>query len=344
MVIDLSAAGMLCPVGFSVSTACAAMRAGIANFGELPYWDRDNLPVVGATIPNLSLDLQFGPRLIEMLTLTLRDGLRGAPKSAWGNVPLLIGVAEPGRPGGGGEAHQGMIDQVQERLGIDFHPNFSVVIAKGHTAGFECLRTARGLLESSDVSGCLVCGVDSYINASSLFWLDQHWRLKREGHTDGVIPGEAAAMVYVRRADSLGPEARVKVAGLGFGTEKVSVFSEEPLLGQGLAIAGKQALAEAGWGFHELDFRLSDVTGENYGFREHALAEARLARIVRSESQPLWHPADAIGDTGAAAGVIHLATAAMAMLSGYAPGRRVGCFTSSVIGDRAVAALQYSEV
>jgi 3-oxoacyl-[acyl-carrier-protein] synthase-1 len=151
-------------------------------------------------------------------------------------------------------------------------------------------------------------------------------------------------MVYVRRADRLGSEARVNVAGLGFGKEKVSVLSEEPLLGQGLAIAGKQALAEAGWGFHELDFRISDVTGENYGFREHALAEARLARIVRSESQPLWHPADAIGDTGAAVGVIHLLTAATAMSLGYAPGRRAGCFTSSVVGDRAVAALQYSEV
>ena len=33
----LSAGGMVCPVGLSTAAACAALRAGIATFGELPY-------------------------------------------------------------------------------------------------------------------------------------------------------------------------------------------------------------------------------------------------------------------------------------------------------------------
>ena len=82
------------------------------------------------------------------------------------------------------------------------------------------------------------------------------------------------------------------------------------------------------------------MTGEDYGFREHTLAEGRLARVVRSESQPLWHAADSIGDTGAAAGVVQLVMAAASWTHGYAPGERAACFASAVPGERAVALLR----
>ena len=118
------------------------------------------------------------------------------------------------------------------------------------------------------------------------------------------------------------------------------MLTEEPLLGLGLADAGRQALKEAGWGFHELEFRLSDVSGESYGFREHALAHARLMRVVRLKDHPLWHAADSIGDIGAAAGVVQLIMASTAWAKGYAPGDRAACFTSAVPGERAVAMLR----
>src|SRR5262249_36695421 len=126
--------------------------------------------------------------------------------------------------------------------------------------------------------------------------------------------------------EAAAPAAPARVVGLGFGHEPSGVLSEEPLLGRGLADAGRQALAEAGWGFHELEFRLADLTGESYGFREHALAHARLMRVVRLEDHPLWHPAESIGDTGAAAGVVLLVLAAVAFAKGYAPGDRAACF------------------
>ena len=338
----LGVAGMVCSVGFNAAAACAAIRAGVANFDPLPYWDRKNSRVIGAAVPGLGQDFQFGSRLTELLALAVDDCLGKGFTATPDKIPLLVGLAEPERPGGGGWGVQGVIAQVQKRLGIKFHPSLSAVIPKGHTAAFEALRGAREIMESTDVPGCLVCGVDSYINASSLFWLDQHWRLKRDGHTDGTIPGEAAAVIYVQRDRPSKAETIGQVISLGFGNEKASVLSDEPLQGRGLAEAGRKALGEAGLGFHEFDFRISDVTGENYGFREHALTIARLARVVRSESQPLWHVADSIGDTGAAAGVIQLVMAAAAWAKGYAPGRHVACFTSSVLGARAVAALQSS--
>jgi 3-oxoacyl-[acyl-carrier-protein] synthase-1 len=131
----------------------------------------------------------------------------------------------------------------------------------------------------------------------------------------------------------------VQVIGLGFGQEKATVSSEEPLLGLGLAEAARAALAEAGLQLHDTDFRLSDATGEAYGFKEQALAVARLHRVWKAEF-PHWHCADSIGDAGAAAGVCQLVIASQAFRRGYAFGDRAICFTSATSEDRAVAVLQ----
>jgi 3-oxoacyl-[acyl-carrier-protein] synthase-1 len=338
----LSASGMVCPVGLGVSAACAAMRAGIAKFDELPYWDGKGLPVIGAAVPGLDPDLRFGPRLVELLTMSLRDCLSEMRSLPLRSIPLLVGLAEPDRPGGAPALPATVIREVESRLKVSFHPTFSAVVPRGHTSAFEALRMARDMFQSTAVPGCLVCGVDSYLNASSLYWLDQSWRLKREGHTDGVIPGEAAAAIYVSRQAPEKAEGAVGVTGLGFARETATVLSEEPLRALGMSEACRQALAEAGCSFHQIEFRISDATGENHGFRELALAEGRLARVVRKEPQPVWHAADSIGDTGAAAGFVQLVTAKAAWAKDYAPGDRALCFGSSVPGDRAAAVLEFN--
>jgi len=112
------------------------------------------------------------------------------------------------------------------------------------------------------------------------------------------------------------------------------------LLGVGMTEATRQALSEAQLGFHEIDWRLSDVTGELYGFKELPLAEARLMKVVRKQAQPLWHWSEAIGDSGSAAGVVQLVAADTAFRKDYAPGERMICLTGSVPGDRAAVILR----
>jgi 3-oxoacyl-[acyl-carrier-protein] synthase-1 len=332
----VGAVGMVCPIGLTGGAGCAALRAGISRLQELPYWDCQGAPVVGAIVSGLS-DCHLDARLIELLAGALRDCLSLHPQGSWLDVPVIVAAPEPTRPGGGPRFASQVLPAVQRALGVEFHPTLSRVLPRGRAAGFEGLHAARDLLASRRVPACLVCGADSYINASSLHWLDNNSILKREGHMDGIIPGEAAAAVLV---DSLrSAKSRVQVVGLGLGREKATLLGEEPLLGRGLAEAAKAALREAGWGYHEIDLRLSDVAGDTYGFREHTLAEARLVSRVRKEPQPLWHAAECIGDTGAAAGLVQLAWVTAAMQRGYAPGPRALCFTSSLGEERAVAAV-----
>src|SRR5437016_14574140 len=106
-------------------------------------------------------------------------------------------------------------------------------------------------------------------------------------------------------------------------------MSEEPFLGLGLAEATRLALAEAAQPLHQMDFRLSDVTGESYGFKEQALLLSRVMRGRRAEF-PIWHCSDAIGDTGAAAGVCHRVRAFEAFVKCYAPVDRAVSIVSSL--------------
>ncbi len=335
----IAATGMICSVGLSAAAACAAMRANVAGFAELPYLDNDGRPIIGAAVRELDPDLKRGPRLLAMLALALTDCLGKRPGQTWDRIPLLLGLSEPGRPGGVAEADAPLLKQLQDSLKTRFHPTLSRTIRQGHVAGFEGLRLARDLLRGGTVGACLVAGVDSYVNARSLLWLDKEIRLKTEENSNGVIPGEAAAVVLVQHAAPPASAVSVEVLGLGFAKEKATVLADEPLIGLGLTAAVRAALAEAKVALHELDFRLSDVTGESYGFKEQVLMIARLMRASR-ETFPLWHCGDSIGDTGAAAGVCALVRAFEAFAKGYAPGERaLGC-CSSVPGERAAVVLQ----
>ncbi len=328
----------MCPVGLHAAAACAAMRAGIAGFGDLPYLDNSGEPIVGAVVPGLVPHLNREERLLTLLEGALRDCLKSAALNETSSIPLLVGLSESGRPGGGDHLASDLILHMQNRLQLRFHPTLSRCLARGHTAGFELLKDARELLADPNVPGCLVAGVDSYMNARTLNWLSHLGRLKTDGNSDGVIPGEAAAVALIRPSSASGIAGATQFCGLGFAQENAGVLSQEPLLGLGLAAALRTALQEAGLQMNQIGFRLLDVTGESYGFKEQSLALSRVLRQGPSQL-PMWHCADSVGDVGAAAGVCQWIVADYAFRKNYAPGTSAMCTASALPGERAAAVL-----
>lgn len=329
--------GMVCAVGANAESSCAAMRAGVDGFQELPYVDNSGEPIIGAFVPDLDFSLKREQRLLELLCLSLQDCMSKCSGQVWGNVPLIVCLADSAQPTTISGLQEHMISDVQKSLEVKFNRGHSQTVCTGHTGGIRAMQIARQIFDSG-MDYCLVCGVDSLVNARTLHWLNQSWRLKTFENSDGAIPGEAAAAVLLRRTASDSGDD-VKVSGLGFGVEQVNVLSEEPLLGLGLADAARAALADAKLEMHEIDFRIADVTGESYGFKEQELALQRVMLKVR-ESLPLWHCSDTIGDTGAASAICQLVSSYYAFTKSYAPGHRSVQFASSVNGDRAVAVVE----
>ena len=72
---------------------------------------------------------------------------------------------------------------------------------------------------------------------------------------------------------------------------------------------------------HDTHYRVSSVSGENYFFKETALSITRALKQKVPEHQ-LLHPADSIGEVGAAIGGAMVVMDYYALLKGYAPGTR----------------------
>ena len=101
--------------------------------------------------------------------------------------------------------------------------------------------------------------------------------------------------------------------------EPAPIGSDMPLRAEGLVQAIREALAEAELSIGDCDHRIADINGEQYAFKEAALAVARLLRS-RKVKFSIWHPADCIGEIGAAALPTLLSTLFYGARNDYLPG------------------------
>ena len=126
--------------------------------------------------------------------------------------------------------------------------------------------------------------------------------------------------------------------GLGFGTENATQNSEKPLRADGLVEAVKSALADAGCAMSDVDYRITDISGSQYQFKEASLAVLRTLR-ERKEEFNIWHPADCIGEVGSAIGGIMLCVVLVAHRKLYKQGDKVLCHMGNYDGKRAALIL-----
>jgi len=90
-----------------------------------------------------------------------------------------------------------------------------------------------------------------------------------------------------------------------------------------------------------MSWRIADLSGEQYYFKEAALALQKTLRR-RQEAMDLWHPAECIGETGSAIGPAMLGVAAAACHKQYAPGPQILLHTANDAGERAAIVARYS--
>jgi 3-oxoacyl-[acyl-carrier-protein] synthase I len=313
---------MVTGVGWSAKSSCAAIRVGITGFVETKFmYD-------GEFIQGCSVDFEIPYRgrrkLLEMAAIAVEDATASlvADGSASVRLPLLLCLSEPDRPGRFSGLDQTLIHDISERTGQRFHEE-SCVIAEGRTSGVQALSRARKIMDHNpQIRRVIVCGVDTLLVTSTLNHYYAQRRLLTADNSDGFIPGEAACAVVLGSSTDKS-EPFIGVTGLGFGEEPVTIGSEEPLRADGLVAAIKNAMNDARVTFPQLAYRLTDNSGEQYGYKEAALAIARTVRPIKPEFE-IQHPADCIGEVGAATVPALLATSNIAELKGYAPGRFMG--------------------
>ena len=326
------ACGMTTAIGLDAPSSCAALRARLDRFAETRFISRDGVWITGAEVP-LQTPWRGLARHVHLLVGPIRECLAWA-NAAPDEIPFFLCVAEPERAG--------RVDGLNDRLGVElqreldcgFHPA-SEVLAYGPVGGTVALDQARQLIASGTAPAAIVAGVDSLLTAGTLRAYDRNNRLLTEANSDGFIAGEAGAALLV------GPAERnaLTLLGIGYGVEAATLDSGEPLRADGLTMAMRGALTAAGLEFEQIDYRIGDLSGEHYYFKEAVLAKTRLLRGPR-DVQELWHPTDGFGYTGAAAIPLMLGVSLTAGREGYAPGPIVLAQAANDDGQRAVMVLR----
>ncbi|MCG6657499.1 hypothetical protein HOP52_06930 [Halomonas campisalis] len=333
--------GMVTGVGLTAPAACAAIRCAIDNFQETRFMDAGGEWLLGCDVP-LEQPWRGRAKLVKMLAMALQECLDEVAGLDPAVTPLLLGVAEATRPGRLDGLDDALLTEVETELGRRFHPQ-SRLIAGGRIAVAAGLWRARELLVSREVDRVMVAGVDGLLSGPTLAAYEARDRLLSSQNSNGFIPGEAAAALVVELARP-SETPQLLCLGLGFGTETAHVEAEEqPLRADGLVAAIRAALAEVGTTLAATDFRIVDVSGEQYGFKEATLALSRLLRERKAEYD-IWHPADCIGEVGAAIGGVVLAVARAAVTKAYAPGNNVLAHFGNDDGRRAAVILSYQPV
>jgi 3-oxoacyl-[acyl-carrier-protein] synthase-1 len=192
----------------------------------------------------------------------------------------------------------------------------------GRPSGLVALDEALGLLERREAPAVLVGAVDSHLDLELVEGLDREGRLRTGAPSDGFVPGEGAAFLLLSPAvgDTAAPPV-VRVDGIGRGRESGHLYSREPYRGEGLTAAfralfdglPRQAAAR------RVALVYTGFNGESFWAKEWGVARIRFAEHF-SESARIEHPADCMGDPGAAMGLVNLAIAATALARGVRDG------------------------
>jgi 3-oxoacyl-[acyl-carrier-protein] synthase I len=329
--------GMVTGVGLSAPASCAAIRCGINNFEETRFMAGSRNWIVGSEVV-METPWRGLAKLTNMAATAIRDCLKAlpAPPRPESPLPVILCIAEEERPGRLRGLGGPLLFDLEQELGMKFHPESSV-IPQGRVGGALALLRAQKLLSEGRHSHVVLVGVDTYLCGPTLAAYAERNRLLTAINSDGFIPGEGAAALLLTRADDQAP-AVLTCHPPGFAREAAHIESEQPLRADGMTQAVKAALAAAGLSFGQVDYRISDVSGEQYRFKEVALATNRVLR-ERKVNFGIWHPADCVGETGAAALPIMLGVLHCGARKRYLPGPVFLAYLSNDDDKRAAVVL-----
>jgi 3-oxoacyl-[acyl-carrier-protein] synthase I len=327
--VALLSSGLVTSVGLTAPASCAAIRAKVSNPTETRCVDSADEMIMAHQVL-LERPWRGLTKLTKMAAMAIEECLVSDTHIDWSGLPVLLCTAEPHRPGRVAGIDDQLLQLVADEAGVTFGANSSL-ICHGRTSIAVALMRARDLIYQQKVERVLIVATDTLVTRRTLTHYEQDNRLLTPSNSNGFMAGEGACAFLMGKPTG---KHELVCAGLGFAVETAHIDSGLPLRADGLTRAHKMALADAGRRIEDVDYRITDLTGEHYYFREAAFAFARLLRTPKEDAE-LWHPAECTGAGGAALAGVCLAVAQAAVERGYAPGDTALLHFSDDGGQRA---------
>lgn len=328
--LAITGVGMVTGVGLSAPATCAAIRCAIDNFQETRFMDNGGEWIMGCEVP-LEQPWRGRTKLIKMAASAIQECLSSNQHVVPKYTPLLLCLSEKDRSGRVLDDDNQFFLDLQEALQLQFHPK-SRIIAQGHVSIAVALKHARELIQELKLPHILIAATDSLLVGQTLAYFEGKERLLTSQNSNGFIPGEGAAALLVE-AVTANQGNQLVCVGLGFGVEAAHIDSEEPLRADGLTAAILESLDDAGCEMGDLDFRVTDISGDQYYFKEASLALSRTLHNPKEEFD-IWHPADCTGETGAVMGLVMVAVLKTACEKAYSKGHYILAHLGNEDGKR----------
>jgi 3-oxoacyl-[acyl-carrier-protein] synthase-1 len=346
--IAVTGIGAVTPVGASAIESAASLRAGICRFREdLIYVppaladagsDEARDGVVASAVVSLPPPCAGPARVAALALRAVQDLMRDRSTTAIGDDAAPIGwflaLPDPDAVTASWALDRSLGPALLDRLG-QRSGGIVATRAQGGAGSLAILADAAAAIRRGSIGRAIVVGVDSFIDRDRLALLDRDLRIKGARTGAGLIPGEAATAVLLESA-ARAAQRRARVLAtlgeVGEGTEPQILAGERESGGRGLTQALRAALA--GGASHAPRWVLCNLNGEAYRAQEWGTVSVRLARELGAGLR-LWHPADCIGEVGAAIGGILIAQAIGGFARGYAPAPEALLWAGSDGGARA---------
>ena len=314
--VAITGIGLVTSLGCSLPSVLAAIRGGIANFIEhetvMVNGDRYGTELCGAQIARLPEDVMSphvpdAERAVALLAPVLRECTASLSRD-------LLGAA------------QWRISNWIKPTNDDFRGNLRAALPDvpisdlarrdpgelylGRCLFFEDLIQAASDLRDGHCPAVIVGSVDSLCTTTVLDRLCQAGKLKSGTDPEGIVAGEAAGAVVLElesHARRRNAHIYAYLCSWGRGVE-ADPWTEAALsLAEGLTKAFREAFMPLPGRGEEIEMLIADLNGERVRAYEWGCATARVAPSG-GKSRELRHPADCVGDCGAAMGAVLLAT------------------------------------
>jgi 3-oxoacyl-[acyl-carrier-protein] synthase I len=326
-------------LGLCAASSSAAVRAGISRGGDHPFMvDQTGDPLRCCVDGSLDPYLQGAARMDALLRDVLQRLLETLDRGTIKSVLLWVVLPEP-RPGWTKEDGRTLVRELARRPafgGVDFR------LAKpGHAGGIDALQQAREAIRQGEVEVAGVAGVDSYLDAETIDWLQTDRRILNRETRASFIPGEGAGAVLVASSSvlrMLGRPSLTHIRGCGSAFELTAADPVAESLGTGLSAAVFQAATDAALGGVELTDIFCDLNGERAKTEDWGFTVLR--HPICEDPSRFVAPADLWGDLGAATGPTLVALTCAAWMRAWAHGPVSLCFASSDAGLRSAVVLE----
>jgi 3-oxoacyl-[acyl-carrier-protein] synthase-1 len=316
--IDIISVGMVTAVGLDAPSSCAAMRARLDGFQGTRFRHVGDKSVLGAPVP-MPRNWIGEKRMAHLGAAALSEALEQVAADP-SDITVLLCLAEESRPGRPIRNVASLVASISSIVGFDLSATCKI-IAHGRPSGHAALDQARTILHRESASNVVILGIDSYLTQGSISYYMAKRRLLTDDNPNGFIPGEAASAILCAKPG----RGQLELKGLGLAREHAAIYNAEdiPLRADGMTSAYRLALSQSGIQMNDIGYRISDLIGELFWFKQTALANLRLSRGPR-DFIDLWSPGESLGNIGAAVVPVMIGMAWVAAKKRY-------CFGNSVL-------------